>query len=498
MNRLGSRWKRLNSLYHIKDVEGKVVKFTPNWAQKEFYQVIWFRNVILKARQLGFSTFIILYILDHCLFNSNQKCGIIDSSLDDAKKKLDKIKFAYDKLPAFIKGVIKPVRWGAEEISFSNGSSIVVGTSHRGDTLQILHVSEFGKIAARFPEKAQEIKTGAFNAVHTDCQIFVESTAEGQQGEFFDLVQTARNKDASNIELSRMEFKFHFFPWWRNPSYKLDNCGNVSIPYETQQYFTKLEQAGIKLSPEQKAWYVLKAEEQGDLIKREFPALPEEAFEASLEGAYFTKQLETVRKNNGINPLPYEYSIPVHTFWDIADNSDYMAVWFFQHVGSEYRFLRYYQAAGEDYGHFKNMMNSFGYIYGKHYFPHDGGNTTQTPQGLMTKMQIANSFGIAPITKVQRTRDKQASIDKARIIMPRCKFCSVNASNGIKLLEAYRKEWNEKLGRWNDKPRHDDASHCADAFMTFTDGYEESDPQFKRHEYSTVAIKAETEYDYFN
>ena len=34
-------------------------------------------------------------------------------------------------------------------------------------------------------------------------------------------------------------------------------------------------------------------------------------------------------------------------------------------------------------------------------------------------------------------------------------------------LRAYRKEWDESRGVWKDRPRHDDASHGADAFLTF-------------------------------
>ena len=34
-------------------------------------------------------------------------------------------------------------------------------------------------------------------------------------------------------------------------------------------------------------------------------------------------------------------------------------------------------------------------------------------------------------------------------------------------LRAYRKEWDEGRGVWKDRPRHDEASHGADAFLTF-------------------------------
>lgn len=491
---LNNRYWRLNNLYFIKNEKGQKVLFRFNWAQEVFYKSIWYFNCVLKARQLGFSTFIAIYALDACLWNDNFRCGIIDATLPDAMRKLDKARFAYDNLPEQLKERITKVKDGAQEIEFSNGSGIVCGTSHRGDTLQLLHVSEYGKISARTPEKSKEIKSGAFNAVHAGQQIFVESTAEGQSGDFFDLVQAARALENSGTRLSALDPKFHFFPWYRNPDYTLGQADieTTVITDKQKQYFAGL---AYELTPGQKAWYAKKEALMGDLMRREYPSTPDEAFEASMEGAYFVKQMTQARQAGNMKRIPWEPSRQVHTFWDIADNSDYMAVWFFQHIGHEYRFIRYIQAAGEDYGWFQNKLVSFGYVYGKHYWPHDGGNKTQTPRGLMTKKEIANTFGIAPIHIVGRTRDKLASIQRARTVIPRCLFCTENAAEGIKLLESYRKEWNDKLGMWSERPLHDEASHCADAFMTFVDGYQERNVEFIDREH--YQSKAET-YDPFD
>jgi len=102
--KLGDRNWRLNNLYWIKDKAGKKIRFKPNWAQRTFYTALWYFNVILKARQLGFTTFILIYFLDACLFNSNHSAGVIAHNLDDAQKIFrDKVKFAYDNLPDWLK-----------------------------------------------------------------------------------------------------------------------------------------------------------------------------------------------------------------------------------------------------------------------------------------------------------------------------------------------------------------------------------------------------------
>ncbi len=64
-------------------------------------------------------------------------------------------------------------------------------------------------------------------------------------------------------------------------------------------------------------------------------------------------------------------------------------------------------------------------------------------------------------------RPKVEAIGTARAIFPRCQFDEAGCSVGLKRLRAYRKEWDAERGVWKDRPRHDDASHGADAFMTF-------------------------------
>ena len=56
--------------------------FKPNPAQLKFIERLWHRNIILKARQLGFTTLICILWLDHALFNANQNCAIIAQDLD--------------------------------------------------------------------------------------------------------------------------------------------------------------------------------------------------------------------------------------------------------------------------------------------------------------------------------------------------------------------------------------------------------------------------------
>src|SRR5258707_787251 len=146
---LTDRVWRLNNLYFITDKSGRRVRFTMNPAQRALYDTMHNQNVILKARQRGFTTFIQLYMLDACLFYKNIRAGTIAHTLPDAEAIFrDKIKFPYDNLRDEIKAMVPAHTDNSGELLFANNSGIRVGVSLRSATLQYLHVSEYGKICA--------------------------------------------------------------------------------------------------------------------------------------------------------------------------------------------------------------------------------------------------------------------------------------------------------------------------------------------------------------
>src|SRR5262249_51444524 len=146
----------------------------------------------------------------------------------------------------------------------------------------------------------------------------IESTAEGQEGHYYELCQQAQTKTRMGTPLTSLDFKFFFFPWWRNPEYELDHEG-VAIAENYVRYFAKLaETQGIYLSPAKQAWYVKKAETQLSDMRREYPSTPEEAFEASIEGAYFADQMAAAELQGRIGKHRLLPGVPVNTAWDIG------------------------------------------------------------------------------------------------------------------------------------------------------------------------------------
>jgi len=203
--------------------DGLVIPFKPNRAQKRLLARLWHRNVILKARQLGFTTLICVLWLDTALFNENMRCGIIAQDREAAEVIFrDKVKFAYENLPPDLRATMPLARDSASELLFAhNNSSIRVATSMRSGTIHRLHISEFGKICAKYPDKAKEVVTGSIPAVPKSGILIIESTAEGREGEFYDITMRAKAAKETDKELTVRDYRFHFFAWWDANEYEM-------------------------------------------------------------------------------------------------------------------------------------------------------------------------------------------------------------------------------------------------------------------------------------
>lgn len=473
---------RIRNLYSIKDKEGRVIKFVPNDAQEALLKNISRLNVILKARQRGFSTLIQLMGLDTCIFNENQNAGVIAQDRDTVGIIFrEKVKFAWENLPPVIREMVKATGDSKTEMIWSNGSSFQVATSLRSGTYQFEHVSEFGKICAEYPHKAREVMTGTLPALSPDGIGFIESTAEGREGHFFDICQGAKKIKDEGRKPSKIDFRFHFFSWWDAAEYRLD--GSYQINDADHQYFDVLEtKIGRKIIIQQRQWYVATRQTlfggDNQLMRQEYPSTPEEAFEQSMEGCYYTTQMLAARKEGRIGHVPYLPGYPVNTFWDIGAR-DGAAIWFHQYVNGANRFIRFYEAWDEPYSHFAAEMQRYGYVWGRHYLPHDAYHRRQGQNSNQTAQEMLAELGLSWFEEVERCERVIIGIQQTRNQFPTYWFDSTNCDKGLKHLDLYRKEWDSRLGRWKDGPRHDINSEAADALRQHGQGFK---PPNVRHD----------------
>jgi hypothetical protein len=453
---------RMSNLYYCKDENGKEFKFICNEAQSELIDETHSLNIILKARQLGITTFYCINFLDDCLFNSNITAVLIGDDLEDAKKLLrDKVRYAYDRLPTEIKEHRSLLTDSTEIMRFSNGSSYSVTTSARSGTVQRLHITEFGKICRKSPEKAEEIMSGSLNTVHQGQQIVIESTAQGASGHFFNLCTVAERRMRMKEELTALDWKFHFFGWWKDRKYQMTS--DYYFSNKQDDYFLGLEDEGIKLTRQQQTWYCKKEETQGDLMKQEFPSNSKEAFQKAIVGAYWSKELMKAEQDGRIGRVGIDQHLPVNTAWDLGIN-DTTCIWFFQKKGFDFMLVDYYEMSEEPLPHYFKILKDKNYNYGNHFAPHD--ISRRSYYDGKDGLEIAKNFGFR-FEKITRAQSKIDSINEARTILSRCWFDQKKCEAGINRLREYRKKFNDKLGCFMDQPLHDINSNGADAFQTF-------------------------------
>lgn len=210
---------------------------------------------------------------------------------------------------------------------------------------------------------------------------------------------------------------------------------------------------------------LLSAEEQRALLMGRWET-------PNIKGAYYAEQMEAARTEGRILKIPRMPHVPVNTFWDLGWN-DTTAVWFHQRVGMEHRFIDYMEASGKDLQFFASEIQGRGYSYGKHYLPHDAENKTLASGGKSVRMILKQLLPGHSLEVVPRTDSLVSAINQTRAVIPSCYFDADRCADGVAGLEAYRREWDEKLGDFKQEPLHDWASNPADAFRQFAQGYRE-------------------------
>ena len=491
-----SRTWRLNNLYHIRPKEGSsLIPFRLNWAQQELYGNIWNRVIVLKARQLGGTTFFSVLFLDDCLFNPNREAGIIADTRENAEEIFrTKVKDVFDNvakdIPALRELIHDTIKLESEQgkrLIFSNGSAFRVSTSMRSGTLSQLLITEYGKICAKEPEKAREVRTGSIETLPRDALLAIESTAMGNEGDFFNKCRDSELATLAKKSLTTMDYRFFFFPWHKEKTYSLETTAQLTPDIE--EYFDKKEkELEYKFTHTQKSWYAKKVSELGDDVKREYPTTAKEAFEQSIEGAYLSRHLQLAYLEQRVGTVPYIRHLPVHTSWDLGIN-DTTCIWFFQVHQDCIRFIDYYENADEGLSHYINLLKTKEYILGKNLAPHDIEVRDFTIG--KTRKEFAREQGLIFET-VPRPADVMDKIESVRNLFPQFYFDENKCSRGLTCLKNYRKEWDDKNGCYKNRPLHNWASHGFDALSTCSLGFEAGYLTVKPMQASAVA-----EYDVF-
>lgn len=302
--------KYIEKYIKIRDKAGKIIDFRINQGQQKLYDAIKKQNtenkpiriIVLKARQIGFSTLTEGIIFKNTTTKFNVNAGIITHKEEATTNLFNMSKRMYDNLPDDMKPSLK--RSNAKELIFDNDEGtglkskikcMTAGSSGvgRSDTFNYLHISEL----AFWGNNAKETTIGLFQAVPNlpNTMIVIESTANGF--EYFKELWDMAVKGES-------DFVPVFVGWNELDDYRIPYTGFELTEYE------KTLQRIYNLSLEQLTWrrWCIKNNCGGDeqQFKQEYPINPQEAFISS-GTCVFDKEIVINRIQELPKPLKIGY-----------------------------------------------------------------------------------------------------------------------------------------------------------------------------------------------
>jgi len=184
------------------------------------------------------------------------------------------------------------------------------------------------------------------------------------------------------------------------------------------------------------------------------------SFDAAIRGSYYGKIINEM--GNRIGRYAHDPMLPVHVSLDLG-YTDSTALWFWQALGDELRYIRAEEHAGLALADYVDIMRSYEYVYGDVWLPHDArARSLQTGRSILEllKYQHGIKCDIAPEFSVQQ------GIQAARFVLtsPTTYLDAENCADGIEALRQYQREYDDKKQTFKEQPKHDHSSHFADSF----------------------------------
>jgi len=210
-----------------------------------------------------------------------------------------------------------------------------------------------------------------------------------------------------------------------------------------------------------------------DAYDQEFEA----SFEAAIVGAYYGREMKNMDDQGRIGHVPHDPHIPVFTSWDLGLD-DATAIVFIQQVGREFHIIDYYENHDHPIAHYATILQQKaieeGYVYDEHYLPHDV--KARELQTGKSREEALYNLGIRVF--VGQNSPIADGIETVRRMLPMTWIDGERCERLVEALKVYQREWDEKNKVFRQKPKHNWASHAADAVRTFAANHVED--QFRQ------------------
>ena len=254
----------LESLVEITDKDRQTVPFILNPSQCRYYNSRSLRDIILKPRQLGFSTEIMGLFLHDTMFVPNTVSVIVAHTDKDASDLFERARFMFNSIPNTFKPNVG--RSNVRELFFDKvNSRFFIGSAeakHFGisKTINNLHITE-----ASHPYYKEDFLIGIMESVPRSGRIVLESTARGEGNIYHIYYMDAKEK--------HNEFKVHYYRWFEHSEYQIDLLPGerLNLDEEERELIKK-----FRLTMSQIKWRREKKGRLGKKFIQEYPELEDD------------------------------------------------------------------------------------------------------------------------------------------------------------------------------------------------------------------------------
>jgi hypothetical protein len=302
----------IETLLRVRSKGRGLVRLKLNRAQCDYSQGCGKRNIVLKARQVGITTYVAARFFVQTITQPGTLTVQVAHDQESAEDIFKIVHRFWENLPAGMrKGALRTSRANVRQLVFPRlDSEYRVATAAdasagRGTTIHNLHCSE----VARWPDDAEKTLTSLRAAVPQSGEVVIESTPNGAGGPFYEEWQRAKETGYTR----------HFFPWWYEDEYRVEPKLVLAAPLTPDEQ-QLVEQNG--LTPGQMAWRrTMRAQLRG-LAAQEYAEDAVSCFRTSGECVFDVEAIEQALQTCG-EP------------WESRDN-ERLNLWFPAQPGKEY------------------------------------------------------------------------------------------------------------------------------------------------------------------
>jgi hypothetical protein len=279
----------IRKLLRIRVKKGGIRYLKLNRAQREYSQTCSKRNIVLKARQVGITTYIAARFFIETITRPGTLTVQVAHNDESAQAIFNIVHRFWEKLPnsRVQRGALVKSRSNVRQIVFPRlDSEYRVETADdnagRGMTIHNLHCSE----VSRWPRGAEDTLASLRAAVVPDGEIALESTPSGAAGLFYEEWNKAEEQGYTR----------HFYPWWYEPSYKED-VSKKPVGELTDEEMELVAHHG--LTHEQIAWRRTRLRIMKKQAAQEYAEDPVSCFLASGECVFDLESIEKAAAQAG-------------------------------------------------------------------------------------------------------------------------------------------------------------------------------------------------------